>query len=219
MEDEIPVFDWIASDHHAGHKKISGFCGRPFEDGAEESYVMTENMVEKHNELVSPNDIVWFLGDLALGDFRRSMEAVSRMNGRKFLMPGNHDHLHPYYQIKAGNGSSIEAKIRSEIEIYKSYGFEILPLELSLLLDGIPCTFSHFPVELVKPFDDRYEQWRPSDSSRCVIHGHIHEKWRVKGLQINVGVEAWGGYPVSFRQVIELAQQGAQGLNIIQWER
>jgi calcineurin-like phosphoesterase family protein len=50
---------------------------------------MDEYMVQKWNETVKPNDIVYHLGDVALN--RSSIGIVRRLNGCKRLILGNHD--------------------------------------------------------------------------------------------------------------------------------
>jgi len=42
--------------------------------------------------------------------------------------------------------------------------------------------------------------------------GHIHEKWKVRRrgskIVINVGVDVWRGYPVSFEEILEVIKTG-----------
>ena len=41
----------------------------------------------------------------------------------------------------------------------------------------------------------RYIEHRPDDDGGWLLHGHVHEKWRQNGRQINVGVDAWNFAP------------------------
>ena len=83
---------WVYSDPHFYHKNICKFANydgskmRPWDDAD----TMTEEMIEWYNELVSPADRVYILGDVAFtaADMTKS---VGRLNGRKVLVPGNHD--------------------------------------------------------------------------------------------------------------------------------
>jgi len=83
---------FFASDHHFGHAKMLEFkqadgvtpC-RPF-DSVDQ---MDETMIERHNSVVKPKDTCWFLGDVVIN--RRFLAHVSRLNGRKRLILGNHD--------------------------------------------------------------------------------------------------------------------------------
>jgi calcineurin-like phosphoesterase family protein len=50
---------------------------------------MDETMIERHNAKVKPNDVVYMLGDVVIN--RKSLHHVSRLNGKKRLVRGNHD--------------------------------------------------------------------------------------------------------------------------------
>ena len=67
-------------------KNFDGSPLRPWDDAEK----MTEEMIEWYNELVSREDRVYILGDVAFSPANMK-SAVSRMNGRKVLVPGNHD--------------------------------------------------------------------------------------------------------------------------------
>lgn len=83
---------WVYSDPHFMHQGICKFTNydgtkvRPWDDARE----MTEEMIEWYNELVDDRDRVYILGDVAFtpGAMR---EVVSRLKGRKCLVPGNHE--------------------------------------------------------------------------------------------------------------------------------
>ncbi len=76
---------WFSSDYHFYHTNILKYCNRPFETVDE----MNEEIIKRHNELVSPHDFVFFLGDLT---FKRGTgELLNRMNGVFTYIYGNHD--------------------------------------------------------------------------------------------------------------------------------
>jgi len=93
---------WVYSDPHFYHHNICKFTNydgtkvRPWDDAE----VMTNDMIDWYNEMVSPEDRVYFLGDIAFknSDMHRS---VGRMNGRKVLVPGNHDptKMRQYFEL------------------------------------------------------------------------------------------------------------------------
>ena len=58
---------------------------RPW-DTAEE---MDEHLVKVYNERVKPNDKIYFLGDVVIN--RKALSIMSRLNGDKVLIRGNHD--------------------------------------------------------------------------------------------------------------------------------
>lgn len=79
---------WVLSDHHFSHKKIIDFESRPF-DSVED---MNAFMVQAHNELVSEDDTVYFLGDFSFKQ-KLAAEQINALNGKKVLITGNHDDL------------------------------------------------------------------------------------------------------------------------------
>lgn len=80
---------WFVSDTHFGHANIIRFCKRPFASVTE----MDEAMIERWNERVKPNDVVWHLGDFAFHKSKDELTTLfNRLNGNKCLIVGNHDH-------------------------------------------------------------------------------------------------------------------------------
>lgn len=78
---------WIISDTHFNHKNIIEYCNRPFKDVEE----MNKEMIKRWNNTVKKEDIVWHLGDFAMGDKEQVASIVNQLNGRIFLVMGNHD--------------------------------------------------------------------------------------------------------------------------------
>lgn len=80
---------FFTADTHFGHSAVIGHCQRPFAD----AYEMDESMIASWNEVVGDGDIVYHLGDFAmgLGDEARVREIFARLRGRKRLVLGNHD--------------------------------------------------------------------------------------------------------------------------------
>ena len=57
-------------------------------------------MVERWNARVRPNDKVYHLGDITMSTAAKSLHILSRLNGEKVLIKGNHD-LHKLSQYEA----------------------------------------------------------------------------------------------------------------------
>lgn len=83
---------FLISDTHFGHNGICQFLRadgvtkvRPWDNPAE----MDEYMVTRWNEVVKPSDKVYHLGDVVIK--RKDMSILSRLNGDKVLIRGNHD--------------------------------------------------------------------------------------------------------------------------------
>ena len=79
---------FLCSDHHFFHGNILTFCpdSRPFDNVDE----MNEEIIKRHNAMISPKDIVYFVGDVVMGG-KKNLPIVSRLNGTKKLIAGNHD--------------------------------------------------------------------------------------------------------------------------------
>ena len=79
---------FYTSDLHFGHKNIIKYENRPFNSVEE----MDEELIRRWNNKVGKNDEVYILGDFAFASGRRVNELLDRLNGRKYLLRGNHDH-------------------------------------------------------------------------------------------------------------------------------
>jgi calcineurin-like phosphoesterase family protein len=82
---------FVISDTHFGHANMLSFTGldgqrvRSFESVE----AMDEHIVARWNAVVRPRDHVYHLGDVAMR--KDGLAMVSRLNGHKRLIPGNHD--------------------------------------------------------------------------------------------------------------------------------
>ena len=82
---------FFISDTHFGHAGILSFKredGSPLRDflSVEE---MDEHMVERWNSVVRPQDHIYNLGDVVMR--KQNLSILSRCNGHKRLVRGNHD--------------------------------------------------------------------------------------------------------------------------------
>jgi len=80
---EITPDTWIISDTHFFHENIGRYCNRP------ENW--QDLIIKNWNALISPDEPVLHLGDFALGKKSNFELLPGMLNGRLFLMPGNHD--------------------------------------------------------------------------------------------------------------------------------
>lgn len=193
---------FFTSDWHLGHAKINQLAGRPFESTEE----MNEEIIRRHNERVTNSDIVFVHGDTVMGNFKENLKLVQRMNGVKLLIPGNHDRVHPAYEIK-------DAKRTEAYAMYREAGFKILPIITYHTAPnaGVPFVMCHFPYLGDSQDVERYSEYRPKFNSSMpwLVHGHVHEKWKVNGTQINVGVDVWDFYPVSLEEIQEIIKNNS----------
>jgi len=127
---------FIISDHHFFHSNIEKYAQRPPDH--------MEQLVKRHNKVITDNDKVVFLGDLTFARKEKTIEMVGRMKGEKYLILGNHDH--------------------HSVGWYESLGFKVTePIYKVFANSGgtYPVLLTHEPVPCLP--DNWYN-----------IHGHIH---------------------------------------------
>lgn len=79
--------NYYISDLHFGHQNIIRLCNRPFKNVDE----MDEKIIQNWNNVVKPEDTVYILGDLCFRNSKDPYYYLSRLNGHKHLIVGNHD--------------------------------------------------------------------------------------------------------------------------------
>lgn len=87
---------FFIADTHFGSDQVRRYENRPFKDVLE----MDAAMVERWNSTVSPDDIVWHLGDF--GAEGHEEKVLSQLNGTIFLVKGNHNSESNSYYRQAG---------------------------------------------------------------------------------------------------------------------
>lgn len=103
---------WITADWHLGEDRFK-IMQRPFASRRE----MVEKLISNHNVRVSPHDEVYVLGDVCYQKTPEFLSEVSRFNGKKILVRGNHDRvfndkdLKPYFHEIIPEGQGIEIEI------------------------------------------------------------------------------------------------------------
>ncbi len=189
---------WYTSDLHLGHTRIIELSGRPFADVDE----MNRAIIRNWNEVVGPGDHVFVLGDIVMGRFAENVELVRQLQGTKWLVPGNHDRVHPAYR---GMRSDLVPGWRA---MYEAVGLHILHHTISRTVGGHLVTLCHFPWVGDDLGRDELDSYRPVDDGRWLLHGHVHERYQTTGRQINVGVDVWGYAPVSEHTLADLIDAG-----------
>lgn len=95
---------WFTSDLHFSHKNILTHCPGRIEAMAKDGYIITEEMlpdevlnlhdswlINKWNSTVSKKDHIYILGDFSFRNTDDTKKLLSKLNGKKFLIVGNHD--------------------------------------------------------------------------------------------------------------------------------
>lgn len=163
---------WFSADWHLGHKKVLTYGNRPYASVEE----MDEALVDNHNHLVKPGDLVYHLGDFSFYDETKTLEFIRRLNGQKYMVFGNHD-----------------KRMRKSVRFCSSW---IWCRDLADIDVGEQrIVLSHYPLLT----------WNRSHYLSWNLHGHCHGSLKEdpNALRLDVGVDCWGMCPVSFEEVQE----------------
>lgn len=183
---------FFSSDHHFYHANIINYSARPFATVEE----MNEKLVENWNKVVKPGDTMYYLGDFSLAH-RAVTVFVPRLNGDIHLIAGNHDHVHPVHYKKDDKGERMR-------KVYYEAGIKSIKLEDKMHIGKHSVKLHHMPYTDDHTESERYTKWRPTNEGGWLLCGHIHEKWKLKDKQLNVGVDVWDYTPVAIEQIEEI---------------
>jgi calcineurin-like phosphoesterase family protein len=90
---------FFTADPHFSHENIIRYTNRPFKNAHEMNKTITENW----NEVVNQGDLVYVLGDVSMSKETSLFEKIlSKLNGNKILILGNHDKLTPWQYLEVG---------------------------------------------------------------------------------------------------------------------
>lgn len=197
---------WYTSDTHFGHPKLLRCSYRSFGDITE----MNESLLDRWNAVVAPYDEVWVLGDFAVPADDDNLAYGARLNGRKVLVPGNHDRC----WLPKENRRRLA--LREQMRYRHIAGFdEIVDFPEPHKIAGQLVALSHFPFHADHTEPARFLDQRPIDNGGWLLHGHLHEMWRQNDKQINVGVDAWRLRPVHHDEIVEMIRSGPRCLQAL----
>lgn len=173
---------YVISDTHWQHKNIIRYCNR------DENH--NRIMIDRWNKTIGPQDTILHLGDLFMtknekkrNEFIYGIAPI--LNGRKFLILGNHDY--------------------DKASFYEDLGFKVIR-PFNMRYRGWDVSFDHYPtaVGLIER-GERYIR----------VHGHIHNsgyqhirakhKERRRYGNVNVSVEVIDYTPQPIERVLDKA--------------
>lgn len=190
---EFDRVDFVTSDTHFSHARISELADRPFATVDE----MNTEMIRRWNTTVGPDATVLHLGDLALGPIEESINLTAQLNGRRFLVPGNHDRVSPATQTQRA--------VERFAPLYEAAGWVILPEVIEGTRHGYRLLASHYPYKGDSHGADRHTTHRPRwDDGIPLLHGHTHARDHgPHGHELHVGVDAHAFAPIPFGVIDE----------------
>ena len=171
---------WLTSDLHFGHDRQFLWGPRGFQSILEHD----EAVVRNWNAVVEPEDDVYVLGDIMLGDNEHGVECMRHLNGHIHLIRGNHDTDHRWYEVYRTIGDNIRFNGCAELINYRKYHFYL----------------SHFPTMTGNLEKESLHQ--------CTLNlfGHTHSKdkfYEDRPYMYNVSLDANDNTPVLLDDIIE----------------
>lgn len=184
---ELPMDKlFFTSDSHFMHENIIKYVNRPF-DNADE---MNEVLIKNWNSVVKNDDLIFCLGDFALGKEQDCFKILERLNGHKVLIKGNHEKT---VCKKSYNRDEFDGGIYELLEI--GINDEEVANEFQ---DIILC---HYTMTT----------WNKSHRGSWQLFGHVHGMLDGKEFlspnQFDVGVDSHQYYPISYQNVKEIITQ------------
>ncbi|MCH5160832.1 MAG: metallophosphoesterase [Clostridiales bacterium] len=187
---------YFTSDLHLGHANYNVFGLRGFSSVGQ----MDETLIERWNARVGKADTVYILGDLIFENNGEPLSYLSRLNGRKRLIVGNHD----VKWLKTLGMAEVSADGTVAFCNYSEY-FDEIAQYMERKIGGTVVTLCHYPM---------YE-WKNSRKFGSVkklgfcIHGHIHNRtddFFTPILKLphalNAGVDINGLAPATFDELV-----------------
>lgn len=180
---------WYTADLHIGHRLVSEIRG--FESPIDHDTAL----IDSWSSTVQPRDTVYVLGDVAVSGYGYALSVMESLPGKKHLVAGNHDPVHPMHR------QSFAPKFHEWASVFAT----ISPFGRRRLA-GREVLMSHFPYaewgDGPQRPGSRYDQYRLPDVGTPLLHGHTHGDEREHGHSLHVGMDAWEMKLVDQEQVI-----------------
>lgn len=199
---------FFTSDLHLGHEKVAELRG--FDSIAAHD----RHLVDVWQSTVAPDDTVWVLGDITLGNPIGELVLLSVLNGTKHLVWGNHDQGHPMHRNahrKAAQYTLLTPSGRAAFASAQAFARR--------RINGRSVLLSHFPYFGDTPGreHDRHRQYRlqiDESDPLDIIHGHTH------GTEVVTEVPMWGAGATPAQPVRQIhVGLDAHGLRLVPLEK
>lgn len=172
--------DFVTSDLHFGHKNIMKYCPKTRGHYNDVDH-MNSDMIRMWNQIVSPDDHTYILGDVSFANLAQTVSILNSLNGIKTLISGNHDR-----------------KLLKQKEFIDC--FVDVQNYYSIRVDKIGVVMFHYPIH----------EWDEAHKGAVHLHGHCHgtpsglEHYRCR----DVGFDATGKIVIPLNEIITDALKG-----------
>ena len=166
---------FFTSDTHFDDGYAIQYFNRPFLSTDE----MNAIMVERWNNVISDEDIVYHLGDFTLENLSHFTKWAGQLNGKIKILPGSHDQ--PWLKDFAAS---------EQVQVLAPLVSMEFP---EIKVEGLPqvIVLCHYSLQV----------WDRSNQGSWHLFGHSHGKLRGIGSSFDVGVDCTDFVPLSLEQV------------------
>ena len=179
---------YCTSDWHFNHDKPFIYQPRGFLSIEE----MNQAIIEKHNSIVKPDDIVYCLGDCCLGGseedvLNENKKLIEKLNGQIHIIRGNHC-TNKRVEMYKTCSNVVECEGYATVIKYRKYYFYL----------------SHYPTVTTNGKVESLHQVTLN------LSGHTHSPQRFCDeipFLFNVALDANYNTPISLDEIIELMKQ------------
>jgi len=168
---------FFTSDTHFDDEFAIQYFNRPFNSMDE----MNAVMVERWNDVVTDDDVVYHLGDFTPRDLRHFTKWANQLHGNIRILPGNMDRL--WLQEFTGSEKVLV------IDPLISLAFE----QLGTMGQPQVIVLCHYSMQV----------WERSNQGSWHLFGHTHGRLKGIGRSFDVGVDCTDFVPLSLDGVAE----------------
>lgn len=199
---------FFTSDWHLGHENVLKFCKNTRKVSTLDE--MYDILIKNYNNTIKSTNTCYFLGDYSF-DITIGKEVLSKLNGKKICVRGNHDKGH---------------------QSLLNMGFDAVLDSVSWKVADKYITASHFPLKGIWREDcSQFKNYNGKDNwhgeykymnkfnilnysgQDIHLHGHLHSprggvNKKIEGVQFDVGVDANNMTPLSLNNIIKQINRG-----------
>jgi len=192
---------FVASDIHFSHRNILQYCPHRVHESFTDDIksaddleidflieLMNEKIISNWNGKVEPDDDVFILGDVAMGKIALAPALIRRLNGRKYLIKGNHDVSLTKLITKDNSLTDLFVWIKDYHEM--SHALPGINQKKNLIC------MSHFP----------FLHFNGQNQGTLHLHGHLHSapenRFRLGKRMMDVGIDGNNLHPYLLDDVV-----------------